>query len=138
MPRGGKRPNSGRKRGVKTGPYPRTLALRRAVQKSLDLSATNTLEQIRRGAMFDVRALFDDKGNFRPIQQLSAEAAAMIAGFDLVKRNITSGDGAIDTVLKVRLVDRCRYVEMAAKHHGLLTEKVEHSGGLKIIHEYGS
>ena len=82
--------------------------------------------------LFDLRALFTPEGNFRPIHELTESEAAMIAGVDVVKRNITAGDGQTDLVLKVRLVDRAKYVEMAAKHHGLLTEKIEHSGGLVV------
>jgi phage terminase small subunit len=98
----------------------------------LELTAEATCEQIRRGMLYDIRALFDERGNFRPLHELSERDAAMIAGVDVVKRNVTSGDGQTDTVLKVRLVDRAKYVEMAAKHHGLLTEKIEHSGGLLV------
>jgi len=135
MARGGKRVGAGRKRGSQS---PRTRAIRAKIRTRAELSAGRTLEQIRRGAFYDVRKLFDAHGRFRPILQLSEEEGAMIGGFEIVKRNITSGDGHVDTVLKVKLVDRAKYVEMAAKHHGLLTEKVEHLGGLTIIHEFGS
>lgn len=99
------------------------------------LSAERTKEAIRRVIEADVRTLFDAQGNVIPIHQLGDEAASLIAGFEVVKRNLTAGDGTTDTILKVKLKDQSRYVEMAAKHFGLLTEKVEHSGDLTIRHE---
>jgi hypothetical protein len=35
----------------------------------------------------DVRRLFDGKGNYVPIQKLSAEDAAFIVGFEVVIKN---------------------------------------------------
>ena len=50
-----------------------------------------------------------------------------IGGFDVVKRNLTSGDGVVDTVIKVKKQDQSRYVEMGAKYFSLFVEKVEHT-----------
>ena len=90
--------------------------------------------QVRR----DIRRLFDDKGNLRPIHELTEEEASYIDGIDVVKRNLTAGDGATDTILKLKLANRQGYVEMAAKHFGLLEEKVSHSGTLTIRWADGS
>jgi hypothetical protein len=51
----------------------------------------------------------------------------------VVRRNVDGADGHSDTVVKVRLVDRGKYVELAAKHQGMLTEKVELSGDDALI-----
>ncbi len=131
MPRGGRRPGSGRKPG-KTGPQAQTLATRKAVRESRELTAQATLEAIRRGSQFDIRRLFDARGNYKPIHTLTAEEAFCIAGVKLVKRNLTAGDGQVDTVLELKIIDRSRYVEMAAKHHGLLTEKIEITGEVTL------
>jgi hypothetical protein len=53
------------------------------------------------------------------------EARAALAGYDTVVRNLTSGDGFVDTVLKVKMNDRVAALDMLAKHFGLTTEKVE-------------
>lgn len=90
-----------------------------------ELTAASTLEAIRRQVDGDVRHLFDEHGNLRPIASLSAEDAALIAGFEVIVKNAAAGDGHTDTVHKVKLKDQSRYVEMAAKHFSLLTEKVE-------------
>lgn len=106
--------------------------LQSAQLEQTGLTAEAVKDSLRKVITADVRQLFDAQGNVIPIHQLSDEAASLIAGFEVVKRNLTAGDGATDTILKIKLKDQSRYVEMAAKHFGLLTEKVEHSGGLDI------
>lgn len=103
-----------------------------------DLSAVKTKQAIGLQVDRDIRQLFDESGNLIPIHKLSREAAAMIASFEIVKRNITAGDGAVDVLHKIKLEDRKGYVEMAAKHFGLLEEKVAHSGHLTITFGAGS
>jgi len=93
-----------------------------------DLSAVMVLEAIRRQIVGDVRRLFDEAGKLRPIAALSEDEAAMLAGFEVVRKNLTSGDGHQDTVAKVKLTDRSRYVEMAAKHFKLLHEQIALEG----------
>ena len=59
----------------------------------------------------------------------------MVAGLEVIKKNAAAGDGVVDTVHKVKVVDPVKALEMLAKHFGLLTEKLEHSGSITIIHE---
>jgi hypothetical protein len=47
----------------------------------------------------------------------------MIAGVEVVMKNAEAG--VVDGVLKITLVPRDRYVEMAAKHFKLLTDVVQ-------------
>lgn len=100
-------------------------ALARRKLAEAELSADNTVEAIRRGALFDPRKLFDSNGNPRPIKDLSEAEAWAIRGYEIILKNAKGGDGETDEVLKVQLVDRSRYVEMAAKLHALLTDKMD-------------
>jgi hypothetical protein len=59
----------------------------------------------------------------------------MISGYEISLKNAEAGDGHVDRVLKVKLVDRARYVEMAAKHFQLLMENMKRSGNLTIVDE---
>lgn len=120
--RGGKRDGSGRPKGSHSK---RDLANAAAVQMSEELSAGVVLEQIRRGACFDVRRLFDAKGRYIQLHELSLEDAFMVAGFDVVTGNLDKGDGKLDQIVRLRLIDRARYVEMAAKYHGMLVDRVK-------------
>jgi phage terminase small subunit len=103
--------------------------------ETADLTAVRVLEELRRLSFSDVRGLFDEHGNLRPLHTLTQEQAACIASLEVVKKNLTSGDGQIDTVNKIKIWDKTRSLEMLAKHFGLLVERLEHSGGITITHE---
>src|SRR5687767_13767197 len=75
---------------------------------------------VRADGHADVRDLFDTKGNLKDVHSLTDDAAMRIGGLEVVKRNLTVGDGEVDTIIKVKLRDHSRYVEMAAKHFALL------------------
>lgn len=97
-----------------------------------DLSAVRILEELRRLALSDARGLFDVNGNLKPIHELTDEQAASIASVEVVKKNLTTGDGEIDTVVKVKVWDKPRSLEMLAKHFGLLVEQVNHGGVVTV------
>ena len=97
------------------------------------LTAAATLEAIRHQVTGDVRRLFDAQGRLRPISELSAEEAALIAGFEVIIKNAAGGDGHTDTIHKVRLTDRARYVELAAKHFALLTDKLQLTADVTLV-----
>lgn len=97
------------------------------------LAADAVLEAIRRPLAADVRKMFDERGNCRPIHELSAEEASLIAGYEVIVKNAKAGDGHVDEVLKVRLVDRSRYVEMAAKHFALLVDRQELTVNVNVV-----
>ena len=130
MPRPKGLPKTG---GRKKGSVNKAIrALRARLLRDEQLTVESTVEAIRRGQQYDARALYDATGNLRPIHTLSEEEAWCIAGFDVVRRNLEGGDGHQDVVVKVKLVDRGRYVELAAKHQGMLTERVEISGEVTL------
>ena len=106
--------------------------------EELTLTARETLEAVRRQVAGDIRTLFDERGNLKPIHSLTAEQAALIAGFEVVKRNITAGDDQTDTIYKVKLKDQRGFVEMAMKHLGLLIEKQQVQGTVTMRWADGS
>lgn len=57
---------------------------------------------------------FDKDGNHRLIHELSAEDGALIAGYELIVKNATAGNGKTDEVWKVKLKEQVKFVEMAA------------------------
>lgn len=90
-----------------------------------DLSASRVLEELRRLAFADLRRLFDKRGNLKPIHELTADEAACLAGFEVIKKNAEAGDGVIDTIHKVKVLDKTRSLEMLAKHFALLVERIQ-------------
>ncbi|HYX83237.1 MAG TPA: terminase small subunit [Gemmatimonadales bacterium] len=99
----------------------------------LELTAERVKEELARLAFLDPRQCFDEAGNLKPIQELDANTAAAIASFDVLKENLHPNDGKVDTVHRLRWVDKTRALEMLAKHFKLLTEVVEVKDGDKLI-----
>jgi phage terminase small subunit len=100
--------------------------------ETAELSAVRVLEEMRRLAFVDMRSFFDEAGNLIPVSQLTPEQGSALASFEVIKKNAAAGDGVIDTVHKFKVWDKTRSLEQLAKHFGLLTEKIEHSGGLAV------
>lgn len=92
--------------------------------QTAELSAARVLEELRRLAFADPRQLFDARGNLRPINKLSAEDAAWIGGLDVIIANAKAGDGHMDTIHKVKLLDKTKALDLLARHFGLLKERI--------------
>lgn len=103
-------------------------AVGKAQAKALDradLSATRVLEEMRRLAFSNVQDLFDEHGDLRPIHELTREQAACIGSIEVIMKNATAGDGKVDRILKVKVWDKPKVMEMLGKHFALLTERVQ-------------
>lgn len=118
------RKTGGRSKGT---PNKLTAAVRARILRDEALTVESTVEAIRRGQQYDIRHLLDASGNFKALKDLTEEEAWCIAGAEIIVKNAEAGDGHTDRVLKLKFIDRGRYVELAAKHQGMLTEKVEHT-----------
>lgn len=92
------------------------------------LTATRVREEIARLAFSDIRRLFDARGNLRPIHELTEAEAAVLAGVEVLKKNVTSGDGLVDTLYKVKIWDKPKALEMAAKHLGMYDDSARLEG----------
>ena len=120
MPSGGKRNGAGRK----PGPSPQTKRTREAIRQHRTLTAESVIEAIRRGCQWDPRDLYRSDNSLKSITELTAEQAYCIAGFKAVRRNIAAGDRHTDDVFEYKLIDRAKYVEMAARYHGLFHDNL--------------
>lgn len=58
-----------------------------------ELTAVRVLEEIRRIAFFDVRTLFDERGNLKPVTEWTAEQAACVASVEVIRRTRPRSDG---------------------------------------------
>lgn len=125
-------------RGQKTGgrvkgtPNKKTAALRRAIQRSEDLSADRVLEEYRRLGFSDIGNIFDASGRLIPIKNLPKEVRAAIASVKVTKKNLTAGDGLMEDVVEVKLWDKTRALNDLAKHFALLVERIEHQHTHKL------
>jgi phage terminase small subunit len=106
---------------------------RKAAERLADLiDPDRALRELARLAYSDPMELFNEQGKVLPIIEWPAELRAAIGSFEVVRGNVDAGDGKFDDVIKVKLWDKPKALEMIAKHLGLLTERVEHSGGIAI------
>lgn len=126
-------PQNGLLGGGQPGPRLQTRVRAELIQKHAELDAETVIEQIARGALFDIGDLYDENGDLRPLHSLTEAQRQMIQGIEVVMKNAAAGDGKIDRVLKIKLADRAKYVEMAAKYHSLFIEQVKISGEPELI-----
>lgn len=130
----GKTAYSQGQRLLKNAEVAAALATRQAkALERAELSASRTLEEMRRVAFGNVQDLFDAQGNLLPIEKLPREVAAQIASFEVVMKNATAGDGKIDRVLKIKTWDKPRVMEMLGKHFKLLTDVMQVEASDKLI-----
>ena len=134
---------AGYKRGAEQG---MRLLRRPAVQQALaarqakalaksELTAAAVLETLHLIATTDIRDFYTDDGTLKQPQEWTRAQGLGVSSLDVVKRNLTSGDGKVDTVFKMKLCDRVRALESLAKHFGLLIARVDHSGEIVFQHE---
>jgi len=96
------------------------------------LDPTRAWREVAAIAYFDPAAVHDPAGRLLPIQAWPPEARAALASFEVLKKNITAGDGIMDDVLKVRMWDKIKALEMILKRLGELQEKLEHAGEISF------
>lgn len=122
----------GRPKGTK---QPKTLAREKAaaqLQLELIADARRILQELITLGLVNAQDYVNADGTWKSITDLTKAQSACIASVEMLRRNIESGDGHTDTVLKVKFWDKLKALEMLAKHFGLLVEKLEHSGGYTI------
>lgn len=90
------------------------------------------LREAARLAYSDVRQLFDSNGQLLPVHKWPDGLAAAIGGIEVVKRNVDSADGKTDDVIKVKVWDKGKALEMLFKHMNLFKEQIELSGGITV------
>lgn len=71
-------------------------------------------------------------GKLLALADMPAHVQAALSDSDTVTGNVDKGDGQKDALVRVRVWDKPKALEMLAKHHGLLTETVEHRGAIEI------
>jgi phage terminase small subunit len=90
------------------------------------LSAQRVLEELRRLAFADVRSLYRDDGTLKDIQEWTAEHGAAV-------QEVTLQLGPMGSkVMKVRLWDKAKSLELLCKHFQLTADRTEVSGGITI------
>lgn len=81
-------------------------------------------------ALGDIRGLFDERGNLKPMSDLTPEQASLIQGVDSFEVFEGKGDErvSVGVTRKIRLVNRLDAVKALGQHLGMFQKKVEVSG----------
>ncbi len=74
----------------------------------------------------------DERGNLLPPDKLSPEAAAALEGWDVVRRNVASGDGHTDEVIRIKRWNKVEALKLLAQRFGLLDERTQLGGRIEI------
>ena len=86
----------------------------------VEVTAERVLAEIAKVAFGDVRKLFGPGGELIRISDLDDDAAACIAGCDIV--TVSRGEGEVEYVAKVKMADKLKALELAGKHLGLFRD----------------
>jgi len=105
---------------------------RSAQAARLQVEADAAREQNAYIALADPIDLLDERGELRLLRDMPRRIRCAIRSIEIVRRNLTSGDGAMDVTHKVSFWDKPKALEMEYKHHGLLTERIEVSGEVTL------
>lgn len=98
-----------------------------AAERAL-VSKSRILEEMAKVAFFDIRKLFDSKGNIIPVGQLDDETAAALNAMDV--NFIKDKDGKLlpEGVAKFKMADKLKALDSLGKEFGVFREKVEITG----------
>jgi phage terminase small subunit len=105
----------------------------KAAERLADLiDPDRALREAAKLAYSDITELYTDGGTLKPMSEWPAHIRGAVAGVEVIRGNVDKGDGKFDDVLKVKLWDKPRNLEMLFKHLGLLKETLEHTGAIEI------
>jgi phage terminase small subunit len=91
------------------------------------IEAAQVLREIAHVAFADIRELYDDGGELRPIHELTREQAAQIAGVEVEE---TAVDGApVGRLLKIKRESKLRALELLANHPAIFPDATQQPGG---------
>jgi phage terminase small subunit len=108
----------------------------KARSERTDISQDRVLLEIARLAFNDPRKAFDNNNTLLPIKQWPDEVAACISSIK-VQEIIVDGV-AIGTTKEIKFWDKSKNLELAGRHLKMFTDKMEHSGDMKVYLPYKS
>lgn len=92
------------------------------------------LKEIREIGFFDIRKILNPDGTVMPVDQWPSEVAKAVSGVDIseIHGGREEGGMVIGNLKKIKMVDKLKALEMAAKNLSLLTEKHEVKGKITL------
>ena len=96
----------------------------RDLRHRTNVTQDRIVAQMARIAFGDVGSLVDEKGNFKPLHELSEDERAMIEAIDVVEGKADGGNVLLQTK-KYKLASKLAYLERLGKYKGLFNDKIE-------------
>lgn len=96
--------------------------------KRTEITADMVLTELAKLAFFDIRGLYDDKGQMIPIHDLPAEVAAAIGGIDITYGRDKDSNIIESETAKVKVIDKKGSLELIGRHLKMWTDKKELTG----------
>lgn len=109
----------------------RIFELHEEMQAELKFTAKRVFLEIARIARGDVRKLYDENGNLRPVHELGDDEAALIAGIEVYEDFLGTEAGEkvqVGQTKKIRLRDRLAALKALGEYHGMFAK----DGGGKL------
>lgn len=97
----------------------------------LKADAGQVISQLLTIATFDVRSLYDDRGELLPVHLWPPEAGQVVASMEITD---VSGDdeAGFSITKKVKLVDKSKALEMLGKHLGMFVDRLHVTGNVEV------
>lgn len=102
-----------------------------ALVEEADFDAVAVLRELARIASADIGEAFDEHGRLKPIHEIPVHIRRAMSGIEVEEAWGFDGDGGripVGDVKKVKFWDKPKALDLLAKHHGLITERLELSG----------
>ena len=106
----------------------RIAELRAERNKRLEITGDRVLAEIAKLAFYDPRSFFDADGRLKPIDELTADQAAIIGGIETLHRVVGDEKDGVAVVTKIKMADKGANLERLGRNLKLFTDKTEHSG----------
>ncbi len=82
----------------------------------LDMDRNRILGLVAEIALGDLSTFYTSSGQLKELSELGPGQGRLIAGLETLVKNAEAGDGHTDTVLKLKLYDRLKALELLAKY----------------------
>lgn len=111
----------------------------KARESRTHITQDRVLQELSRIAFFDIRKLYKEDGSLKKPSELDDDAAAVLAGIDVVEMTGGMGIGADGmpqhipmSTKKAKIFDKNGALTLAMRHLGMLNDKMEHSGNVTL------
>jgi hypothetical protein len=83
-------------------------------------------------AFMQVGDLYDDAGQFLKVKAMPPHVQAAIANPETVTGNVDKGDGQSDRLIRVKVWDKPKALDILARMNSMYEERVKHSGEITL------